>query len=71
MHNPIIDNRIVEGVTFATRLKNFLENVHVNDYPSEEEKNYLVWVADELQKYQIETATEEYEVKYLKQLGLK
>ena len=71
MKNPIIDNRIVNDTTFAMRLKNFIEKVNVCDQPSEEEKEYLQRVAESLIKYQVETATDEEEVSYLKRLGLK
>lgn len=71
MKNPIIDNRIVNDTTFALRLKNFIENVTVCDQPSEEEKEYLLMVARQLLKYQVETSTNEEEVSYLTRLGLK
>ena len=71
MENPIKDNRIVDDKTFALRLKNFIENVNVCDQPSEEEKDYLLMVARQLLKYQVETSTDEDEVNYLKRLGLK
>ena len=71
MENPIKDNRIVNDTTFALRLKNFIENVTVCDQPSEEEKDYLLMVARQLLKYQVETSTDEEEVNYLKRLGLK
>ena len=71
MENPIIDNRIVNDTTFALRFKNFIERVNVCDQPSEEEKEYLQRVAESLIKYQVETATDEEEVSYLKRLGLK
>lgn len=71
MKSPIIDNRIVNDTTFALRLKNFIQNVTVCDYPGEEEKDYLLMIAGKLLKYQVETATDEEEVNYLKRLGLK
>lgn len=71
MKNPIIDNRIVNDTTFALRFKNFIERVNVCDQPSEEEKDYLLMVARQLLKYQVETSTDEEEVNYLKRLGLK
>lgn len=69
--NPIKDNRIVSDMTFATRLKFFLDGVEVCDCPGEEEKEYLQSVADELLKYQVKTATDEDEINYLKNNGLK
>ena len=68
--SPIKDNRIVSNETFAIRLKNFIENTHVNDACSFEEKEYLLSVANQLLKYQIQTASDESEINYLKGLDL-
>ena len=65
--NPIIDNRIVNDYTFALRLKNFISKVEVNDLPSEEEKQYLLYVADKLLRYQKLTVMTKGEKEYLKQ----
>lgn len=65
MENPIKDNRIVNDTTFALRFKNFIQNVNVCDQPSEEEKDYLLMVADSLLRFQIETATDSKELAYL------
>ena len=65
MENPIKDNRIVDDKTFALRLKNFIENVNVCDQPSEEEKDYLLMVADRLLRFQVGTATDSNELAYL------
>lgn len=65
--NPIIDNRIVNDHTFALRLKNFISKVEVNDLPSEEEKEYLLHVADKLIRYQKLTVMTKSEKEYLKQ----
>lgn len=70
-NNPIKDNRIVCDQTFASRFKAFIDNVDVCDLPGEEEKEYLQSVANELIKYQVETATDDEEIKYLKNIGLK
>ena len=70
-NNPIKDNRIVSDMTFATRLKFFLDGVEVCDCPGEEEKEYLQSVAIELIKYQVETATDDEEIKYFQNIGLK
>lgn len=70
MENPIKDNRIVNDTTFAIRLKMFVEDVQVCDCAGEEEKDYILMVANGLIKYQVETATDEGEVNYLKRLGL-
>jgi hypothetical protein len=69
MKNPIIDNRIVSGITFATRLKDFLEQVQVNDWASEEEQNYLLDVANQLLQYQKETITDSNEKQYFNNLS--
>lgn len=58
--NPIIDNRIVSDKTFAVRLYFFLKGVNVCDLPSEEEKDYLLRVAELLVAYQKATITSEY-----------
>ena len=68
--NPIKDNRIVSSKTFAIRFKHFIEDVQVNDPASEEEKEYLLNVSDQLLKYQIQTVTDEEEINYLKRLNL-
>ena len=65
--NPIIDNRIVNDYTFALRLKNFISKVEVNDLPSEEEKQYLLYVANKLIRYQKLTVMTKGEKEYLKQ----
>lgn len=70
INNPIKDNRIVSSKTFAIRLKSFIEEVRVNDPCSEEEKEYLLNVANNLLNYQIQTATDEEEINYLKRLKL-
>ena len=68
--NPIKNNRIISNETFAIRFKNFIEDVKVNDPCSEEEKEYLLNVSYQLLKYQIQTATDESEINYLKRLNL-
>ena len=65
MENPIKDNRIVSDTTFALRLKNFIEKINVCDCASEEEKDYLLMVADRLLRFQIGTATDSKELAYL------
>lgn len=70
METPIKDNRIVFDRTFAIRLKAFVESVEVSDCAGEEEKDYILMVAESLIKYQVQTATNEEEVNYLKRLGL-
>ena len=65
MKNPIIDNRIVNDNTFAIRFRNFIRDTDVCDAISEEEKEYLLMVAGNLLHYQIETATDESELRYL------
>lgn len=65
--NPIIDNRIVNDYTFALRLKNFISKVEVNDLPGEEEKEYLLHVANKLIRYQKLSVMTKSEKEYLKQ----
>ena len=66
MENPIIDSRIVNDKTFAIRLLNFIKNVQVNDFISEEEQQYLIYVTEKLLQYQIETVKDDEEIDYLK-----
>lgn len=68
--SPIKDNRIISDETFAIRFKNFISDVSVNDACSFEEKEYLLNVSNQLLKYQIQTATDESEINYLKGLDL-
>ena len=68
MKNPIIDNRIVSNQTFAIRFRDFIKCTNVNDAISEEEKEYLLRVAEDLLHYQIETATDESELRYLENI---
>ena len=68
--NPIRNNRIVSDKTFAIRFKNFIKNIQVNDACSEDEQEYLLNVANQLLKYQIQTATDESEINYLKRINL-
>ena len=68
MNNPIKNNRIVNDKTFAIRLREFIKNTQINDAASDEEKRYLLDIAQSLLDYQIETATDEYDLKYLKNI---
>lgn len=69
--NPIKSNRIVSDRTFAVRLRNFISDIQVCDAISEEEKTYLLGVAERLIKWQAKTVrktTDEYA--YLVRLGI-
>ena len=68
--NPIKDNRIVSNETFAVRFRNFIKDVQVNDPASDDEKEYLLNVANQLLDYQVLTATKDTEINYLKRLNL-
>ena len=72
--NPIVDNRIVDSKTFAVRFKQFLEWIPKEFYMSGphilEEYEYMQIIADNLLKYQIQTATKQEEIDYLKRLKL-
>lgn len=72
--NPIIDNRIVDSITFAIRFKQFLEWIPKDWWMSQphyyEEYHYMQSVANRLLNYQIETVTNENETSYLKRLDL-
>lgn len=58
MKNPIIDNRLVSDMTFAIRFRDFIKDVDVNDAISEEEKEYLLMVAEELIDWQLHTSSQ-------------
>lgn len=69
--NPIKSNRIVSDRTFAVRLRNFISDIQVCNAISEEEKTYLLGVAERLVKWQAKTVrktTDEYA--YLVRLGI-
>ena len=68
MINPIKDNRIVNDMTFAIRLYNFIKQTNVCDAASEEEHEYLMRVAKRLFDYQKQTATQKGEIDYLKRI---
>ena len=58
----------VNDKTFAIRLREFIKSTQVNDAASDEEKHYLLTVAQALIDYQIKTATDGCELKYLKNI---
>lgn len=66
VNSPIIDNRLVNDHTFALRLKLFLEGTETNDLPGEEEKEYLLNVANKLIDWQKLTVLNNTEKEYLK-----
>lgn len=72
--NPIKDNRIVSSKTFAVRFKQFLKWIPKEWWMSQphyyEEYEYLMYVAQHLLDYQIQTAEDEVEIDYLKRLEL-
>ena len=65
INNPIKDNRIVNDKTFAVRLFQFIKDVQVCDAISDEEKCYLLNVAKSLIDYQLQTVSDEKEIRYL------
>lgn len=74
MNSPIIDNRIVNSETFAVRFKQFLEWIPKEWWMSQphyyEEFEYMKSVANQLLSYQIQTASNEEEINYLKKLNV-
>lgn len=72
MENPIKENRYVNDITFATRLKNFIEHTGktygAGDFLIDEEWEYLLNVADKLVNWQKENVTEE-DFNYFKNLN--
>lgn len=69
--NPIKDNRIVKDKTFALRLLSFALDTQCADACSEDEKESMVSYSTSLLKYQIATATDEYELAYLERCKAK
>ena len=65
MENPIKNNRLVKDKTFALRLLSFAFDIQCSDACSEDEKESMVSYSTTLLKYQMETATDIDEVKYL------
>lgn len=65
MKSPFVDGRLVSDKTFAIRFLNFMKEVEVNDCPGEEEKEYLLGIAEDLLEWQISTVSSEEEKKYL------
>lgn len=70
MENPIKENRIVCDYTFATRLLSFALDVACSDACSEDEKDAFISYANELLKYQCLTAKEDFEIQYLRRIGV-
>lgn len=68
---PLIAGRIVSDKTFALRLRAFVEEVQPCDAMSEEERDYLLGVANRLLAYQAQTATDPKEIDYLERNGIK
>lgn len=71
MENPIKDNRIIKDITFALRLLNFALETQCADACSEDEKESMISYSTSLLKYQIETATDQYELDYLERCNSK
>ena len=72
--NPIRNGRIVNDITFAVRFKQFLKWIPENWWMSQphyfEEYEYMMMIAEELLEHQINTVTDENEIKYFKNLNL-
>ena len=72
MENPIKENRYVNDITFATRLKNFIEHTGktygAGDFLIDEEWEYLLNVANKLVNWQKDNVTEE-DFNYFKNLN--
>tara|TARA_R110002049_G_C9175744_1_gene562613 strand:- start:11906 stop:12160 length:255 start_codon:yes stop_codon:yes gene_type:complete len=71
MENPIKDNRIVNDKTFALRFLSFVTDIQCNDAFDETEKESMISYSTSLLKYQIDTATDETEINYLKRCKAK
>lgn len=70
MENPIKDNRIISNPTFAIRLLHFIERIKVNDPASEEEKQMIINITEQLIRYQCKTVTDNDEINYLKRINI-
>ena len=72
MENPIKENRYVNDITFATRLKSFIEHTVktycAGDFLIDEEWEYLLNVANKLVNWQKENVTKE-DFNYFKNLN--
>lgn len=72
MENPIKENRYVNDITFATRLKHFIEHTGktygASDFLIDEEWEYLLSVANKLVSWQKTNVTEE-DFEYFKNLN--
>ena len=72
MENPIKENRYVNDITFATRLKHFIEytgkTYGPRDFLVDEEWEYLLNVANKLVNWQKENMTKE-DFNYFKNLN--
>ena len=72
MENTIKENRYVNDITFATRLKSFIEHTGktygAGDFLIDEEWEYLLNVANKLVNWQKENVTEE-DFNYFKNLN--
>lgn len=69
--NPILDERIVSDITFATRFSEFLKGCRPINQIDEEELEYLKMVAGKLLTYQMATLKDNEEKDYFKNLGYK
>lgn len=69
--NPILDNRVVSDITFATRFAEFLKGCRPLNQIDEEELEYLKSVAGKLLTYQVATLEDNNEKDYFRNLGYK
>ena len=65
MKNPIKKNRIAGGIHFAIRFLSFAQGSQSGCAAGEDEKDSMISYACNLLEYQIETATDDYEIQYL------
>jgi hypothetical protein len=70
MENPIKENRLVCDYTFAKRLLALASSLTCNDPSSEDEKESFISYANTLLKHQCLTATDGFEIEYLKRVGV-
>jgi hypothetical protein len=70
MENPIKDNRLVCDYTFAKRLLALASSLTCNEPSSQDEKDSFISYANKLLKHQCLTATDSFEIEYLRRVGV-
>lgn len=69
MKNPIVDNRIVYDIRFATILNDTLHKILNGEAVDRRGIEYLTYISDDLLAYQRHTCTEQAEKDYFERIG--